>query len=291
MEIRGIFAGNPCAPVIMGILNVTPDSFYDGGLFYNNPEKSAQAALQMYRDGAAIIDIGGESTRPGAVPLSADEEMSRVIPVIREIRKRSCSPLISIDTYKSQTAAEAISAGADIINDIYAGRFDSSMLRIAAETGAVYVIMHMLGTPVDMQVNPHYSCSGVVNDILGFLAERREAALAAGVKKDKIIFDPGIGFGKNFDDNIEIMKRLKEFTGLGQPVLAGVSRKAMIGAILGGAAPDKRIFGTAAAVGAAVYAGVSIIRVHDVKEMYDVVKTAAALKPQSREGELREPVF
>ncbi len=281
MEIRGIFAGSVIEPAIMGILNITPDSFYDGGAFYNNPEKAAETALQMHQDGAAIIDIGGESTRPGSSPLSADEEMSRVIPVIKAIRKRSDKPLISIDTYKPQTAAEAAAAGADMINDIYAGRFDGSMFRVAAETGAAYVMMHMLKTPSDMQNNPQYSANGAVNDIIQFLSERRDAALSAGIKKENIILDPGIGFGKTYDDNIEIMKRLSELVSLGHPVLAGVSRKSVIGAILDGAPPDKRVFGTAAAVAAAVCAGVSIIRVHDVKEMSEVARTAAVLRPQN----------
>ena len=279
MEIRGIKAGSPAEPVIMGILNVTPDSFSDAGAYYNAPEKAAQAALKMKSEGASIIDIGGESSKPGSKPLGVAEELERVIPVIRQIRKLDRELLISIDTYKSETASAAISEGADIVNDIYAGRFDGKIMETAARTKTAYIMMHMNGTPETMQDSPVYSKLGAVHDIKEFFSGRIEAAIAAGIDKNMLILDPGIGFGKTYEDNIEIMKRLEEFGSFGLPLLAGVSRKSMIGTILGGAPAGERIFGTAAAVAAAVCAGVSIVRVHDVREMTQVVKTAAALRP------------
>lgn len=279
MEIRGMHAGSPGNPAVMGILNVTPDSFSDGGMYFNSPQKAAAAALQMKADGAGIIDIGGESSKPGSKPLNSNEEISRVIPVIKEIRKLDKDILLSVDTYKSDVASAALSEGADIINDIYAGMYDPEIMKLAAAKGAVYVMMHMKGTPENMQDNPVYGPRGAVAEIIEFFQERINAAFTAGIDKSKLVIDPGIGFGKTYEDNIDIMKRLEEFTSLGLPVLAGVSRKSVIGKILGGAPPEKRIFGTAAAVAASVCAGVSVVRVHDVREMTQVVKTAAALRP------------
>lgn len=279
MKIRGMHAGSPGNPAVMGILNVTPDSFSDGGVFYNAPEKAASAALKMKEDGALIIDIGGESSKPGSKPITASEEISRILPVIKKIRKLDKSILVSVDTYKSSVASAALDEGADIINDIYAGRFDPAIMNLAGSRKAAYVMMHMKGSPENMQDKPVYTQTGAVSDIIEFFKERIFAAVSAGIPESMLIIDPGIGFGKTYEDNLDIMRRLEEFLPLGLPVLTGVSRKSMIGTLLGGVPPEKRIFGTAAAVAASVCAGASIVRVHDVKEMTQVVKTAAALRP------------
>ncbi|MDA8085610.1 MAG: dihydropteroate synthase [Nitrospiraceae bacterium] len=259
---------------IMGILNVTPDSFSDGGL-YLDPGKAVDHALRMAAEGADIIDIGGESTRPGAVATSAQEQIRRTVPVINAIKKRTRIP-VSIDTYRAEVARAAIDAGADILNDISGMRFDAAMPALAAGSGVPVVLMHIKGTPADMQKNPRYDA--LIPEILDYLRGSIGIALEAGVEAEKIIIDPGIGFGKTFEHNLEILKDLETFTGLGRPVLAGPSRKAFIGHILDGAPASERLEGTIAAAVIAIMNGANILRVHDVKEVVRAARVADAIK-------------
>ncbi len=259
---------------IMGILNITPDSFYDGGRFFNKAGAVKQA-LRMQDEGADIIDIGGESTRPGAAKISVKEEMRRIVPVIDALSKKLKIP-ISVDTCKSRVAEAAISAGASIINDISGLRFDPEMAGVAAANNAPVVIMHIRGTPSDMQKNPVYKA--LIPEIIDYLQEGITIAREAGIQDDRIIIDPGIGFGKTVEHNLEIIKRLNEFTGFEKPVLLGPSRKSFIGSILGNLPVTERIEGTAAAVAIGIFNGANIIRVHDIKEMLRVAKTADRIK-------------
>lgn len=258
----------------MGILNVTPDSFSDGGEFLDK-DTAVRRALQMQRDGADIIDIGGESTRPGAKPVTLKEELGRTIPVIEALSGKSQVP-ISIDTFKSEVARRALIAGASIINDISGLRSDPQMAAVAAEHKAPVIVMHIKGTPRDMQKDPSYEA--LIPEILDYLRGSIRIALDAGLSEDMVAVDPGIGFGKTVEHNLEIIANLKEFTHLGRPVLIGPSRKSFIGAVLGGLPAGERLEGTAAAVTAAVLNGANIIRVHDVKEMARVIKVADAIK-------------
>lgn len=258
---------------VMGILNVTPDSFSDGGL-YLEWDKAIERAIQMEEEGADIIDIGGESTRPGAAPVSLDEELERVIPVIEGLRGRLKTP-ISIDTYKGRVAEEAIRVGASIINDISGLMFDPEMAGLSAKYDIPLIIMHIKGTPRDMQVNPVYE--DIIGEIIDFLEERISIAIKVGVREDRIIIDPGIGFGKTFEHNIEIISRLGEFSSLGRPILFGPSRKSFIGNILN-LPPAERLEGTAAAVAIGIMKGANIVRVHDVLTMVKVAKVADAIK-------------
>lgn len=258
---------------VMGVLNVTPDSFSDGGRFFD--KKTAVAhAIQMVEDGADIIDIGGESTRPSAEPVSEEDEKKRVLPVIDKLAGQIGVP-ISIDTYKTGIARAALDAGAAMVNDISGLSFDPEMAGLAAARKTPVVIMHMQGTPRNMQKNPRYE--SLIGEITGFLSGRAEAAESAGVAADRIIIDPGIGFGKTVEHNLEIVKRLKEFTSLGYPVMIGVSRKSFIGKVLG-TEVDERLEGTSAAVACSVIGGASLVRVHDVKEMFRVTRLADAVK-------------
>jgi len=247
--------------LVMGVLNVTPDSFYDGGR-YAQPTAAVKQGLQMEADGADIIDIGGESSRPGASPIPLQEELDRVIPVIEGIRKRS-DVLISVDTTKAEVAAEALSAGATMVNDISALRSDPQMAKVVSRSGAVLVLMHMLGTPATMQLSPTYG--DVIEEIRTFLAERISYAVEAGINRKRVVIDPGIGFGKLLSHNIAIIRRLDRLTDLGAPVLIGLSRKSFIGEILG-LPPGERLEGTIAASVIAIMNGADIIRVHDAKE-------------------------
>ncbi len=258
----------------MGILNVTPDSFSDGGLFFDKAAAIKQA-LRMAEDGADIIDIGGESTRPGSDPVPVEEELKRTIPVIEAIAKEIPIP-ISIDTYKADVAKRALDAGASMVNDISGLRYDPHMAHIVASQQVPVVIMHMKGKPKDMQQNPSYEA--LVPEILDYLREGIRLAKDAGIPDGRMIVDPGIGFGKTFEQNLSIIRHLREFTLLEKPVLIGVSRKAFIGRILGGVPPDERLEGTAAAVAISILNGADIIRVHDVKEMAMVAKVADAVK-------------
>ena len=248
--------------LIMGILNVTPDSFSDGGKFIHLGKALSQAQY-MENNGADIIDIGGESTRPGAVPVSIEEEINRTIPVIEEIRKYS-NIAISIDTYKSEVAEKALLAGADFINDISGLTFDSKMIEIVKKFDVPVVLMHIKGTPRNMQTNPTYI--DVIKELLEFFSFQIQKALDIGIKKEQIIIDPGIGFGKQLNDNFILIQRLKEFSELGFPILIGPSRKSFIGLTLDVPSED-RLEGTLASVSASILNGASIVRVHDVKEV------------------------
>jgi len=256
---------------VMGILNVTPDSFSDGGRYFTL-DLALEHALKMIEDGADIIDVGGESTRPGSDPVSIEEELRRVTPVIKELAKRTKVP-ISIDTYKSEVARQALDNGALIVNDISGLRFDEKMAEVVAEYKASVVLMHIKGTPKTMQQNPEYK--DVISEIYSYLSESVDLALSAGIKQ--IIVDPGIGFGKRLIDNLEIIRRLREFKSLGYPILIGVSRKSFIGNILN-LPVDQRLEGTAGAVAISVWNGANIVRVHDVKEMVRVVRIVDAIK-------------
>ncbi len=260
----------------MGILNVTPDSFSDGGDFVT-VESAIERAKQMIDEGAGIIDVGGESSRPGAESVSVDEELRRVVPVIEAIRKISEIP-ISIDTCKAEVARRAIDVGADIINDISALRFDSKMTEVAVNTKAPVILMHMLGTPRTMQENPQYV--DAVREINEFFNERIAFALSKGVDRSKLILDPGIGFGKRPVDNVTILSCLKEFQRHNLPLLVGASRKSFIGVLDSGAPADHRLGGSLAAAVWAAINGAAIIRVHDVRETAQALKVLGAVNTQ-----------
>jgi len=247
--------------LVMGVLNLTPDSFYDGGR-YITPQVAVKRALSMADEGADIIDIGGESSRPGARSVSIDEELARVVPVVEDLAARS-DVLISVDTMKSAVAQAALAHGARIINDISAVRFDPNMAGVVAENGAYLVLMHMQGNPETMQRNPTYK--DAVAEIKSFLRERIRAAVSAGIDRSRLIIDPGIGFGKRLPHNLEILRRLSEFKEFGVPILVGLSRKSFLGEILD-LPSSERLVGTIAANAIAIANGADIIRVHDVKE-------------------------
>jgi dihydropteroate synthase len=261
---------------IMGILNVTPDSFSDGGRFHRFEDAVAQG-MRMVQEGADIIDVGGESTRPGSDPVTLEEELFRVIPVISLLAQRTEVP-VSIDTYKSEVARRALDAGAQMINDISALRFDPEMKKIAGEYQVPVVLMHIKGTPKDMQKDPRYD--DVVGEVRGYLQESILIAEQAGMDKERIIIDPGIGFGKRLADNLNILKNLREFSILGCPILIGCSRKSFIGKILD-LPVGERLEGSLAALALAVMNGANIVRVHDVKES----KRAAGLVDAIRRAE------
>lgn len=258
--------------IVMGILNVTPDSFSDGGQFFA-PDKASKHGLQMAADGAAIIDIGGESTRPGAESVSAQKQIERVVPVIKSLREKLNVP-ISIDTFNVEVAKAALEAGAAMLNDITA-LSDERMGQLAAEWQVPVVLMHIRGTPATMQVEPKYN--DVVTEVLEYLLSRAKYAEKLGVSKERIFIDPGIGFGKTLEHNLLLLQNLERFVETGYRVLVGVSRKAFIGKLTGRSNPADRIFGTAAAVARCVTAGVSVVRVHDVPAMIDVVKVTQAI--------------
>ena len=247
--------------LVMGVLNLTPDSFYDGGR-YITPQAAVARALAMIDEGADIIDVGGESSRPGALSASVDEELARVIPVVEQIARKS-DVLISVDTTKSTVAQAAIAHGASIINDISALRFDPNMAGIVARGGAFLVLMHMQGSPETMQQDPHYA--DVVEEIKRFLQERMDVAISAGIDRARLIIDPGIGFGKRLPHNLDILRRLASFKDLEVPILVGLSRKSFLGEILD-LPVTERLVGTIAANAIAIATGADIIRVHDVKE-------------------------
>ena len=266
-------------PVIMGILNVTPDSFSDGGR-YSGLDAAIKQVELMLSDGADIIDIGGESTRPGSDPVSASEQIQRVVPVIAAIRQQLSSDiLISIDTTLSEVAKAALAAGADIINDVSGGRADQAILVLAAETGVPIILMHSQGTPKTMQDNPYYE--NVVQEVLDVLNETINAALKAGVKKDAITIDPGIGFGKRKQDNLDLLAHLDALVATGFPVLLGTSRKRFMGTICDVTEPSELVTATAVTTALGVMAGVRMFRVHDVKENRQAADVAWAIK-QSR---------
>lgn len=259
--------------LIMGVLNVTPDSFSDGGRFFD-PEVAVAKGLEMVREGADILDIGGESTRPGAVPVEASEELRRILPVIRGLREVS-EVTISIDTMKARVAAAAVEAGADVINDISGLRADPDMARVAAETGAGLVLMHMLGTPRTMQARPEYG--DVTAEVITSLSQSCGEAVAAGVPLEKIAFDPGIGFGKTLEHNLTLLRNLEKFQIHGCPVLLGVSRKSFLGRILGESGPAAREAPTTALTAWARLHGVRILRVHAVRENAQALRMLEAI--------------
>jgi dihydropteroate synthase len=259
--------------LIMGIINVTPDSFSDGGERYD-AVKAIADGVTMVKSGAHILDIGGESSRPGATPVSEDEELARVLPVVRGLREETDAP-ISIDTYKSNVARAALNAGADIVNDISALRFDPAMAAMIAAEKVPVVLMHMQGTPRTMQREPKYD--DVVREVRDFLAAQLYTAMDAGIAQGMIVIDPGIGFGKTLQHNLQLLRGLPMIAALGQPVLVGTSRKAFIGRILN-AEPLDRVEGSLATAVASVLAGANIIRAHDVAETAKAVKIADAIR-------------
>ena len=259
-------------PLIMGILNVTPDSFSDGSL-YSDPQRAIDRALEMAAEGADIIDIGGESTRPGAAPVSSEDELKRLIPVIAGLAGKTSCP-ISVDTWKSHVAQAAIDSGAAIINDISGFNFDPRMASVAARTSAGVVLMHTRGTPQSMQHDIVYT--DLIGEIIHSLQQSLSMADEAGIERERIALDPGIGFGKLAVHNLEILRRLREFTCIGLPLLAGTSRKAFIGKVLN-RETGQRTCGTAATVALAVNNGADILRVHDVREMRYVADMAHAI--------------
>ncbi len=256
---------------LMGILNITPDSFSDGGL-YSNVENAVKHAEEMIREGADIIDIGGESTRPGAEKVDESEEKRRVLPVITAIRKKFPDVAISIDTYKAGVAREAIEAGANVINDISGLRFDKNMKFVAKEYDVPVVVMHIKGTPKDMQKNPFYE--DVVDELLRYFEERVNSLSEFGI--NKIILDPGIGFGKRVSDNLEIIKNLRAFTVFRKPILLGLSRKSFLGAITGEDVKN-RLFGTLVSDTLGILNGANILRVHDVKPHKELLEIMEAI--------------
>jgi len=258
--------------LVMGVLNVTPDSFSDGGQFLD-AERAIAHGLEMVADGAAIIDVGGESTRPGSESVPPGEQIGRVVPVIEGLARQTNVP-ISIDTCDVEVAQAALGAGAAIINDITA-LADEGLARLAGEAEVPVVLMHMRGTPATMQSEPHYD--DVVGEVLHFLLERARRTEASGIPSERIFIDPGIGFGKTLAHNLSLLRYIDRFVATGYHVLVGTSRKRFIGALTGREPPQDRVFGTAATVALSAAAGVSVVRVHDVGAMRDVVRVTGAI--------------
>ncbi|MBI5598949.1 MAG: dihydropteroate synthase [Deltaproteobacteria bacterium] len=257
--------------LVMGILNVTPDSFYDGGRFFDR-ERAVERALKMAGEGADVIDVGGESTRPGSKGVGSDEELRRVIPVVEELAKRGIA--VSVDTTKAVIAEEALKNGAEIINDISAMTLDASMAEVVSKYGSGVILMHMRGTPADMR--GHASYGDLMGEIFDYLAGRLAYARKTGIEMDKTAIDPGIGFAKSAGDNLKIIKRVREFKTLGRPIVLGASRKSFIGAALG-AAPEQRLGATIAAESLGVFNGARILRAHDVKEARSAADMISAI--------------
>ncbi len=260
---------------IMGILNITPDSFSDGGK-YLSIDAALKRVDEMLMEGADFIDIGGESTRPGSERVTLSEELKRVIPIISEISKKFPDIPISIDTYKSKVAKEAVEAGAWIINDISGLNFDENMKNVIIQENVPVVIMHIKGTPENMQKNPTYE--NLINEIFSYLKKSIDLIENSGGNSENIIIDPGIGFGKTFDHNLEILNRLEEFKSFGLPILIGASRKSFIGAILNEPEPTKRVIGSLAVAAISSIKGAKILRVHDIKETIQTLKVADAIR-------------
>lgn len=263
----------PRPALVMGVVNVTPDSFSDGGRFLD-PEEAVAHALELVAQGAEILDIGGESTRPGATPVSEGEELRRVLPVIEQLAAQVKVPL-SIDTMKPAVARAALAAGASLVNDVAANRADETMRRLVAEMEAGYVVMHMQGTPRTMQVNPTYT--DVVQEVAAFFRERLERLAQAGVAREQVILDVGLGFGKTLEHNLQLLEGLGSFTKLGRPVLLGASRKSFIGRLHPGETAE-RLPGSLACACHAVTAGVQMIRTHDVAETVQAVRVTEAVR-------------
>lgn len=272
IRARRLFEEMARRTLIMGILNITPDSFSDGSVYFDKKAALARG-LEMVEQGADIIDVGGESTRPGAEPVSPEEEIRRTAPIIEQLSAASIA--VSIDTYHADTARAALDAGAIMVNDISGLSFDQAMRGLVAERKAPAVLMHIKGTPKDMQKNPEYI--DLMGEICNYLRARIVDAVNAGVDERVLIVDPGIGFGKTKEHNLEILRRLREITSLGRPILVGTSRKSTIGQVLGGLPPEERVEGTAATVAISIANGANIVRVHDVKEMARVAKMTDAI--------------
>jgi dihydropteroate synthase len=266
----------PRRPVVVGVINMTPDSFSDGGRL-TEPGQAADMAEQMVAVGAEWLDVGGESTRPGALPIPVEEQVRRTVPAISAIRRR-LQTCISIDTTSAQVVQSAVDAGANIVNDVSAGRDDPDMLPLVARRRLAIVLMHMQGTPKTMQEAPSYR--DVTAEVSTFLLERRERAIAAGIDPARIIFDPGIGFGKSLHHDLKLLKDTSVLAKLGQPLLVGPSRKRFIGEITGERRPDQRVFGTAAVVAWCIAGGASAVRVHDVGPISQVVRMIQAISSQ-----------
>ncbi|MGI8538806.1 MAG: dihydropteroate synthase [Rubrobacteraceae bacterium] len=261
---------------VMGILNVTPDSFSDPGEFFD-PDKAVSHAMKMLDEGADIIDVGGESTRPGSDPVSPDEELRRVVPTVRGILSERPDATISIDTYRAATAEAALEAGAKIVNDVTAAHGDSRMLSLMAEADCPVVLMHMKGEPKTMQNDPRYD--DVMKEVREFLSGRAEAVISAGVSPERIILDPGVGFGKTVEHNLLLLKNLGEIVDVGFPILIGTSRKGFIGKLTtSGGASGGRVFGTVATSVLAYERGATLFRVHDVRANRDALEVAAAFR-------------
>lgn len=259
-------------PCVMGVLNTTPDSFSDGGQFFD-----ATAALEharaMVADGAAIIDVGGESTRPGSDAVPVDEELRRVMPVVERLAQVAPAP-VSVDTMKAEVAKRAVAAGAALVNDVSALRHDPALVEVVAESGCALCLMHMQGMPKTMQNDPHYD--DVVSEVVAFLEQRLAFAVAHGVREEQILLDPGIGFGKTARHNLSLLKHLERIVAIGRPVLLGTSRKRFLGAVLG-AQPGERLTGTVATTVLGLGAGVSVFRVHDVRQNCEALRVAQAV--------------
>ena len=262
----------PGTPVVMGIVNVTPDSFSDGGLWFD-PERAVDHGLRLVSEGAGLLDVGGESTRPGAAPVPVEEELRRVVPVVRALAARSPVP-VSVDTRKPEVARAALDAGASVVNDVEASRTDPAMWKVVAESGAGYVAMHMQGLPGTMQRDPRYS--DVVAEVSGFLADRLAALAEAGVPAERVVLDPGIGFGKTPEHSLGLLRGLSAFASLGRPLMLGLSRKSFLGALLG-APVAERLPGALAATLWAARRGVAFFRVHDVAATVQALRMEALL--------------
>jgi dihydropteroate synthase len=260
--------------VLMGVVNVTPDSFSDGGRFLE-PAAAVAQGLRLVAEGAAIVDVGGQSTRPGSAEVPPEVEAARVVPVIAGLRAAGCRAALSVDTYRAEVARRALAAGADLVNDISAFRFDPEMLPLLAESGAPAAAMHIRGTPRDMQDDPRYD--DVVAEVRAYLEAALGRAAAAGVPRGRVAVDPGIGFGKTVEHNLQLLRALADFRSLGSPVLVGASRKAFIGKVLGGLGAGERLEGTLAVSALAAAAGADIIRVHDVAANLRAVRMAEAV--------------
>jgi dihydropteroate synthase len=261
-------------PVLMGVLNVTPDSFFDGGEFLD-PDKAVARAVSLLDEGAQIVDVGGESTRPGSDPVGPEEELRRVMPVLRGILAARPEAVVSIDTYRASTAEATLDAGARVVNDVTA-LGDPRMAGVVAERGCPIVLMHMRGEPKSMQQDPRYE--DVVREVRDFLARRAERAILAGVEEGNIVLDPGIGFGKTLEHNLTLLNRLDALVELGFPVLVGASRKSFLGKIVGSGSPKDRLFGTVASNVVAYERGASLFRVHDVRANKEALAVAAAIR-------------
>ncbi len=265
-------------PLIMGVINITPDSFADGGLYFDH-QAAVNHALALAAAGADILDFGGESTRPYSLPTPLDVELQRILPVIEAVRAQTPA-LISIDTYKSRVARAALDSGADIINDISGLRFDPDMVPLARKFEVPVIIMHMKGTPQGMQVKPHYD--NLIGELRAFFQERLDFALSMGLSKELLVLDPGLGFGKTFQHNLEILNNLDAFLDFGCPLLIGPSRKAFLSHLLGGLPPAERDIGTLAALAAAVTRGARLVRVHNVSYVKQFFTVLSAIGQAGR---------